>query len=77
MRAVHTIVQRVLRAAEAGQTEPSQALARQVLEAPSARLAARVSGRPGAGPFFGRGRLSEKLVEEWPVPADRLIEELR
>jgi chromosomal replication initiator protein len=77
IRALHAMVQRVLRAAEAGRTEPSQALARQVLEAPATRPAARTTGRHGPGGSLGSGRLKEKLIEEWPVAADRLIEELR
>ncbi|HEX9166508.1 MAG TPA: DnaA/Hda family protein [Gemmatimonadales bacterium] len=76
IRAVHAAVQRVLRAAEAGHTEPTQALARQVLEAGVARPAHRAPARRPA-PSLGRGRLGEKLVEDWPVAADRLIEELR
>jgi chromosomal replication initiation ATPase DnaA len=78
-RAVHALVQRVLRAAEAGRTEPSHALARQVLEAPAARTAT----KPGpvrvgvVGPTLGGSRLKEKLVDEWPTVADRLIEDLR
>lgn len=77
IRAVHATVQRVLRAADAGHTEPSQALARQVLDAPAARLAVRAGVPRGPGTVLGRGRPGEKLVEEWPVAADRLIEELR
>jgi chromosomal replication initiation ATPase DnaA len=77
VRAVHAMVQRVLRAAEAGHTEPTQALARQVLDAPAARPVQRPVLRRGPGASLGRGRLGEKLVEEWPVAADRLIEELR
>jgi chromosomal replication initiation ATPase DnaA len=76
VRAVHAMVQRVLHAAAAGRTEPTQGLARQVLEASLSRLAPRAPVR-GPAPFLGRGKLREKLVEDWPVATDWLIEELR
>jgi chromosomal replication initiation ATPase DnaA len=76
VRAVHAMVQRVLHAAEAGRTEPTQGLARQVLEAPVSRLAPRAAAR-GQAPWLGRGKPGEKLVEAWPVATDWLIEELR
>jgi chromosomal replication initiation ATPase DnaA len=79
VRGLHALVQRVLRAAEAGGTPPSHALARQVLETPAARLPSRPApARPGVlGPTLGGSRLREKLVDQWPVVADRLVEELR
>ncbi len=79
VRAVHGIVQRVLRAADAGPSPLGLALARQVLEAAPGRAVARPAPvKPGVlGPTLGGPRLREKLVEDWPHPADRLIEELR
>ena len=79
LRAVHSMVQRVLRAAEAGKTVPSAAVARQVLEGPGSGAARRPGPvRPGVlGPTLGSSRLREKLVETWPAIADRLVEEFR
>jgi chromosomal replication initiation ATPase DnaA len=79
LRGVHSIVQRVLRAAEAGKTVPSTAVARQVLEGPGAGPTRRAGpARPGVmGPTLGSSRLREKLVEVWPAIADRLVEEFR
>jgi chromosomal replication initiation ATPase DnaA len=79
LRAVHSMIQRVLRAALGAKAPPSQALARQALEG-SGRDAARRPGpvRPGVlGPTLGSTRLREKLVEVWPTIADRLVEEFR
>jgi len=76
-RAIHAMVQRVLRAAEAANTPLSPVLARQVLEGPG-RDSRRAPARPGVlGPTLGSTRLREKLVEVWPAIADRLIEDLR
>jgi chromosomal replication initiation ATPase DnaA len=79
VRGLHALVQRLLRAAEAGQIQPSHALARQALEMPAARLPVRPGpARPGVlGPTLGGSRLREKLVDQWPVVTDRLVEELR
>lgn len=75
LRAVHAMVQRVLRAAEAGHALPGPALAHQVLEGPASRP--RPALPRGPGPSLARGRLGEKLVERWPAPADLLVEEFR
>jgi chromosomal replication initiation ATPase DnaA len=76
VRVVHAVVQRVLRAAESGDAALNTALARQVFETP-ARAAARPARAGVLGPALGGPRLREKLVEVWPVPRDRLIEDLR
>jgi chromosomal replication initiation ATPase DnaA len=76
VRAVHAVVQRVLRAAESGGAALNTALARQVFETP-ARAGARPVRAGVLGPALGGPRLREKLVEVWPVPRDRLIEDLR
>ena len=79
VRGLHALAQRVLRAAEAGHTPLSHALARQVLETPAVRPPSRpATARPGVlGPTLGGSRLREKLVDQWPVVGDRLVEELR
>jgi chromosomal replication initiation ATPase DnaA len=77
IRAVHALVQRVLRAAENGRTL-TPALARQILEPPARAAAPRPAVRAGVlGPALGSRRLREKLVEVWPAARDRLIEDLR
>jgi hypothetical protein len=50
-----------------------------VLETPARAVPARPAAvRPGTlGPSLAPVRLREKLVEDWPNPADRLIEDLR
>lgn len=83
VRAVQGAVQRVLSEAEAQKVEPTPALAREVLDVVDTR-----SGRParrGAGPRqsgilspgLGVARSPEKMITRWPVPADRLMLELR
>jgi len=83
VRAVQGIVQQVLGEAAAQRVGPSPALAREVLEVmelgPS-RGRRRIAGvatsgilSPGASLVRGR----EKMVDEWPSIADRLIPELR
>lgn len=79
VRTLQGVVQRVLQAAEARQVEPGAALAREVLEGAPGRTPRR------GGPRFsgvvvsvaGGLRSREKLVWDWPEPADRLIEDLR
>jgi chromosomal replication initiation ATPase DnaA len=79
MRVVQGMVQRVLRSAESEGTRPDRGFAQKVLE--------HVSGRPshpGAGVRTSGvaltpaavARSREKLVWDWPDPADRLIEEV-
>ena len=79
VRALHALVQRVLRASEGGKTPLGHALARQILETPARAAPTRQpTVKPGAlGATLAPGRLREKLVEHWPAPADRLIEDFR
>jgi chromosomal replication initiator protein len=79
VRALHALVQRVLRASEAGRTPLGHALARQVLETPARATPARQPpAKTGVmGAVLAPSRLREKLVEHWPTPADRLIEDFR
>jgi chromosomal replication initiation ATPase DnaA len=79
VRALHALVQRVLRASEGGRTPLGHALARQILETPARVTPSRpATARPGTlGASLLPGRLREKLVEHWPMPADRLIEDFR
>lgn len=83
VRAVQGIVARVIGEAAAQRVSPSPALAREVLEAmdrppgpaPGTSGPVRASGimTPGAGLLKSR----EKMIDEWPVLADRLMVELR
>jgi chromosomal replication initiation ATPase DnaA len=79
VRAVQGVVQRLLNAAEVQQRPLDLALARELLEGPPppppAPPPVRSSGviRPGAGGL----RSPEKLVWEWPDPADLALEEYR
>jgi chromosomal replication initiator protein len=81
IRAAQALLQRVLEAATARSVPPSVGLAREVLEAPAAtapatrRPAGRSSGIVPAGAAATRSR--EKMVWEWPVQGDRVIEEWR
>lgn len=83
VRDVQGLVQRVLNAAAAQQVAPSPALAREVLEV--IPLGAGRSGRRSGGyrasgilaPGLGTVRSKEKIVDQWPAIADRLIAELR
>jgi chromosomal replication initiation ATPase DnaA len=79
VRALHSLVQRVLRASESGRTPLGHALARQILETPARTAPIRqAAAKPGVlGATLAAVRLREKLVEHWPVPADRLIEDFR
>jgi len=77
VRAVQSLVQRVESAADARHTEPTVALAREVLEGAAPRPsrpspAVRTSGVTGSGV-----RSREKGVWDWPDIGDRLIEEWR
>lgn len=80
VRAVQGAVRRVLSAAEAQAVAPSPALAREVLE--RSEPVRQVAGRSGAhrtpgmpGPPPSAVRSSEKMVQEWPRLAERLLEE--
>ncbi len=79
VRAVQGVVQRLLNAAEVQQRPLDLALARELLEGPPppppAPPPVRSSGvvRPGAGGL----RSPEKVVWEWPEPADLALEEYR
>jgi chromosomal replication initiator protein len=79
VRAVQGLVQRLLNAAEVQQRPLDLALARELLEGPPppppAPPPVRSSGvvRPGAGGL----RSPEKLVWEWPEPAELALEEYR
>jgi chromosomal replication initiation ATPase DnaA len=79
VRAVQGVVQRLLNAAEVQQRPLDLALARELLEGPPPQPPApppvRSSGvvRPGAGGL----RSPEKLVWEWPEPAELALEEYR
>jgi chromosomal replication initiation ATPase DnaA len=83
VRAVQGLVQRVVGAAAAQQTEPSPQLAREVLE--FGGVVTRRGRIPGTGrtsggipvPGIGLLKSGEKTVQRWPRPAERLIEELR
>jgi chromosomal replication initiation ATPase DnaA len=79
VRSLQGIVQRVLNAAEAEQTRPSVALARNLLEGQPAAPARRTTGYRTSGVVTPMGNLRsrEKVVWDWPDVSDRLIEELR
>jgi len=78
IRGLHSLVQRVLRTAEGGRTPLGHALARQILEAPARAPLPRPAPKPGVmGAALAPVRLREKLVDHWPAPADRLIEDFR
>lgn len=75
VRAIHAAVRRVLVAAAGAGVPPSLTLARQALESasPSGRS---LVGRAGAGRSLGGPKLREKMVERWPEPRQRLLEEM-
>jgi chromosomal replication initiator protein DnaA len=81
IRAAQGLLQRVLDAAASKGVPPTAALARELLEEPSAaapaprRASGRSSGIVGAGANATRSR--EKMVWEWPEVAERVIEEWR
>lgn len=80
VRAVQGMVRRVFSAAEAQGVTPSPALAREVIErraVPGAETRRSGSHRgPGMpGPSANLARSPEKMVQEWPRLADRLLEE--
>lgn len=80
VRAVQGMVRRVLSAAEGQGVTPSPALAREVLE--RRRVAESEPRRSGShrgpgvsGPSTNLARSPEKMVQEWPRLAERLLEE--
>jgi len=82
VRAVQGVVQRVLAAAATQQTVASPQLARETLEfgLGGGRRARAGTGRISGGipaPGIGLLKSAEKMVKQWPRPAERLIEELR
>ena len=79
VRVVSTMVQRVLRAAEAEGVSPDMAFARAQLEGASARLSRSSTGMRISGIELSPQAMlksHEKLVWQWPEPNDRLIEEM-
>ncbi len=80
VRAVQGMVRRVLSAAEGQRVNPSPALAREVLERrpvagaePRRSGSHRGPGQPGTPASLARS--PEKMVQEWPRLAERLLEE--
>jgi len=79
VRVVTTMVQRVLRAAEADSVAPDEAFARSQLEGAPARPSQAVQGLRLSGVYLTPQAVvksREKLVWQWPEPNDRLIEEM-
>ncbi len=83
VRAVQGMVQKVLSAAAVQQALASPQLARETLEfglgglrRPRVTTGGRISGGIPA-PGMGLLKSAEKMVKQWPRPAERLIEELR
>ncbi len=83
VRAVQGLLQRVLQAAEAKQVPPTPALAREVIEGvprrPSRHSGPRSISRSSGivAPTAGGARSREKMVWEWPVVGDRVVEDWR
>jgi chromosomal replication initiator protein len=79
VRAVHGLVQRVLNAAEAQGVSATAALAREVLEGTSPKLARRPASTRSSGVVApgGAARSREKIVWDWPDVGDRIVEEWR
>lgn len=79
VRALQGLVQRVLNAAETQQVAPTAALARRVLEGAPAAPARRSSASRASGVLSPLAAIKsrEKMVWDWPDPADRMIEDLR
>lgn len=77
VRAVQGMVHRVRSAAEAQGTLPSQALAREVLDAVALRGNAKGPRSGIVSPLLAGTRAKEKLVVRWPAIEDRLLEDLR
>jgi chromosomal replication initiation ATPase DnaA len=79
VRGLQGLVQRVVAAAEAEQERPTPGLARQVLEGSPAGPTRRTTAGRTSGLLSPTGSLRsrEKMVWDWPVIPDRLIEEQR
>ncbi|MEO8031072.1 MAG: DnaA/Hda family protein [Gemmatimonadota bacterium] len=79
VRALQGLVQRVLNAAETQQLAPTAGLARRVLEGAPAAPARRSTAGRASGVISPLASIKsrEKVVWDWPDPADRLIEDPR
>jgi chromosomal replication initiator protein len=79
IRATQALLERVLQTASARGVPPSAALARELLEEPAPAAAPKAPAARASGVLTGPAatRSREKMVIEWPVLADRVIEEWR
>ena len=80
VRTLVTLIQRVIEAATAQDRPLSAGLAREVLEGQPPEKGRRTTGFRTSGlvvSSLGGIRSREKMVWDWPDPADRLLEELR
>jgi chromosomal replication initiator protein len=79
IRATQALLERVLQTASARGVPPSAALARELLEEPAPAPAPKAPSARASGVLTGPAatRSREKMVIEWPVVADRVIEEWR
>jgi chromosomal replication initiator protein len=79
IRATQALLERVLQTASARGVPPSAALARELLEEPAPAAAPKAPAARASGVLTGPAatRSREKMVIEWPVVADRVIEEWR
>jgi chromosomal replication initiator protein len=79
IRATQALLERVLQTASARGVPPSAALARELLEEPAPAPAPKAPSARASGVLSGPAatRSREKMVIEWPVVADRVIEEWR
>ncbi len=79
VRAVRSLVQRVLDAAESRGVAPSAALARELIEGALPRVSRKSGGLRTSGILVSPSsgvRSREKMVWSWPDPGERMIEEL-
>jgi len=80
VRAVMSLVKRVLEAADARGLEPTAALARELIEGSLPRLRRQSAGLRTSGVLVSPSNAAqsrEKMIWSWPDPGERLIEELR
>lgn len=80
VRATLALVERVLHVAEARESTPTAALAREILDGPPPRPVRRAQPERGSGVVAasaGGVRSREKMVWEWPDTTARIIEEWR
>jgi chromosomal replication initiator protein len=79
IRATQALLERVLQTASARGVPPSAALARELLEEPAPAPGPNAPSARASGVLTGPAatRSREKMVIEWPVVADRVIEEWR